>query len=245
MNAESSADPRFDPAVVEAVIQAISSPNTEPDVEGLPEDGEVLRALLHSVVPVALDRYNTLGISADIAHASLADIGRKIDAYGGSADRPWLLKVLRGDVLTFGRLQFERNLSQGTRAMHIPEGDSLSPGSVDDAVAEARAWFGDDQIVCTSWLLDPGLHELGEHSNIVKFARLFDLVEPDGDVEPSRREESNREADHDVCRFVFRRPVPEVLDADLVVATTSLQRLVAARLRSGQHWAEPRGLLRT
>jgi hypothetical protein len=126
--------------------------------------------------------------------------------------------------------------------MHIPEGDSLSPSSVDDALAKARAWFGDDQIVCTSWLLDPGLHELGEQSNIVKFAGRFDLVETD--VEPGRRDEANREADHDVCRFVFRRPVPEVLDANLVTATTSLQRLVAARLRSGQHWAEPRGLLR-
>jgi hypothetical protein len=237
-----SADPRFNAAVVEAVIQAISSSKTEPDVAGLPQDGEQLRALLHSVEPVALDRYSALGLSADIAHASLVDIDRKIDAYGGSADHSWLLKVLRGDVITFGRLQFERNLSRGTRAMHIPEGDSLSSSSVDDAVAKARAWFGDDQIVCTSWLLDPGLHELGEHSNIVKFAGRFDLVETD--VEPSRQDEANREADHDVCRFVFRRPVPEVLDANLVVATTSLQRLVAARLRSGQHWAEPRGLLR-
>jgi hypothetical protein len=241
VNAASVA-PGFDAAVVAAVIRAISSPNSEPDVAGLPQDGEQLRALLHSVEPVALDRYNALGLSAEIAQASLADVDRKIDAYGGSADRPWLLKVLRGDVLTFGRLQFERNLVDGTRALHIPEGDSLSPESVTDAVAQARAWFGDDQIVCTSWLLDPGLHELGEHSNIVKFAQRFDLVETD--VEPSRREESDREADHDVCRFVFRRPVPEVLDADLVVATTSLQRLVAARLRSGQHWAEPRGLLR-
>jgi hypothetical protein len=246
VNAASATDPRFDHAAVEAVIQAISSPTGEPDVGGLPEDGEALRALLHSVVPVALERHNTLGISADIAHASLADIDRKIDAYGGSADHSWLLRVLRGDVLAFGRLQFERSLVDGTRAMHIPEGDSLSPESVEDAVAQARAWFGDDQIVCTSWLLDPGLYELGEHSNIVKFARLFDLVEPDveGDVEPSRRDESNREADHDVCRFVFRRPVHEVLDTNLVVAATSLQRLVAARLRSGQHWAEPRGLLR-
>jgi hypothetical protein len=111
-------------------------------------------------------------------------------------------------------------------------------------VDQARAWFGDDQIVCTSWLLDPGLCELGEQSNIVKFARLFDLVEPDAEVGTSRREESNREADHDVCRFVFRRPLPDVLDANVVVATTSLQHLVVSRLRSGRHWVEPRGLLR-
>jgi hypothetical protein len=243
VNVESGTDPRFDPAVVEDVIRAISSPNPEPDVAGLPQDGEQLRALLHSVEPVALERYNTLGISAEIAHASIADVDRKIDAYGGSADRPWLLKVLRGDVLTFGRLQFERELKEGTRAMHIPEGDSLSPASVQDAVARAKAWFGNDQIVCTSWLLDPGLLELGEASNIVKFARLFDLVE--SEVEPSHRDEANREADHDVCRFVFRRPVNEVLDEDLVVATTGVQRIVASRLRSGQHWAEPRGLLRS
>lgn len=174
--------------------------------------------------------------------ASLADIDRKIDAYGGLADHSWLFGLLRGDVLTFGRLQFERTLKDGTRAMHVPEGDTLSPGSVEGALAQARDWLGQDQIVCTSWLLDPGLHEMGEESNIVKFASRFDLLETV--AEPSWRVQPNHEADHDVCRFLFRRPLHEVLDANLVVATTSVQRLVAARLRSGQHWVEPRGLLR-
>jgi hypothetical protein len=200
---------------------------------GLPVDE--LAAVLAAVDDDARERYAGLGIAEDVMVDSLADVARKLDAYGATVDRPWLVELLRGDVLTLGRLQFERAAGADGRALHIPEGGALTPAAVDDSLERARDYFGAGGIHCTSWLFHPALLALSEHSNIVAFARRFEV----GAVEPSP------EGSAAAAKFVFRRPLAEVLDSAAVVATSRVERIVAQHLRSGRHWAEPRAILRS
>ncbi|MCU1404473.1 MAG: hypothetical protein JWQ43_776, partial [Glaciihabitans sp.] len=138
------------------------------------ELGELTRVLL-AVEEAARERHLRAGIPLDITAATLADVGRKLDAYGATVDRPWLVSLLRGDVLAFGRLQFEATMPDDGRALHIPEGGSLTATEVDDALARADAFIGGRTVVCTSWLFDPALAALPETSNISAFVRRFDV----------------------------------------------------------------------
>jgi hypothetical protein len=104
-----------------------------------PESVDALAPALVAVVPDALARHRTLGVPREVTEATLADVGRKIEAYGATVDVPWLVGLMRGDVLALGRLQFERATGDdGSRAIHIPEGESLRPDLVDASLAEAR-----------------------------------------------------------------------------------------------------------
>jgi hypothetical protein len=183
--------------------------------------------------PLAVARYRELGIPDDITAQSLADVGRKISAYGATVDLPWLVSVMRGDVLAFGRIQLERKTVDGARALHIPEGGPLDPDEIDRSLAAGRAFLGDDPVVCTSWLLDPLLLELPAQSNIAAFARRFTVDEV----------VRSEEADHAVAKFVFRLPLAEALALPPAVLKTSVERRVYTHLRSGAHWSEPRGIL--
>lgn len=223
-----------DPDLISSLAHAIDSSTSHLDLRGVPYTLGSLTAALREVEPLAVNRYKCLAIPIGVTQASLADVGRKIRVYGAAAELPWLVGLLRGDVLTLGRLQFERTLKAGTRAMHIPEGRPLQRAVVDASLASARTYFGDDPIVCTSWLLDPSLEALPATSNIVNFAQRFEIGAFNAD----------EEADLAVAKFVFKRPLQEILDPNKFVPSTSVQRLVIARLRAGFHWSEPRGTLR-
>jgi hypothetical protein len=194
---------------------------------------DLANALL-AVEPESVARYESLGIPPDTTRSTLADVGRKLDTYGTAADRPWLVSLLRGDVLAFGRLQFEREVDAAGRALHIPNGGPLTPAAVDHSIGLSREFFGPSGIHCTSWLFDPALLALPETSNIAAFVHRFDV----GPVEPSL------EASESAARFVFRRPLADVLDPTLVVPKSRVERIVVEHLRSGAHWSEPRSTLR-
>jgi hypothetical protein len=74
----------------------------------LSSDVAELAAAPLAVKPQALGRHESPGSPADITRSSLADVGRTLDTYGMTADRPGLVSLLRGDVLAFGRLQLGR-----------------------------------------------------------------------------------------------------------------------------------------
>lgn len=226
--------PADDPVVsrLRAAVRGVVAP----DAGDLPRDA--LSAALVAVVPDALERHRQLAIAEHITAATLLDVGRKIDAYGATVDIPWLIGLLRGTVLALGALQFERTAEPAGRAIHIPEGEPngspLRPENVDASLAEARTLFGAGPLVCTSWLLDPTLLRLPPQSNIVAFARRFD-------VEATAPSDDGDEA---AAKFVFRRPLAAVLNPALTQPHTALERLVAGNLRAGGHWSEPRGVLR-
>lgn len=233
------ADAPAAPDVVERLRDALSddSPGDARRLEPAIPVRDVLPALV-AVTPEALERHRRLGVPEDVSRDTLADVGRKVRAYGATTDIPWLVGLLRADVVALGRLQLERVAEPTGRAVHIPEQGPLDPAQVDDALGRARAMFGPGPMTCTSWLLDPTLRTgLPPSSNIVRFAERF-AVDPDADPE-----EHPGAGDAAVAKFVFRRPLAEVLDPEAVVPRTRLERLVADHLRAGGHWTEPRGVL--
>lgn len=199
---------------------------------------DLLPALVASV-PEALDRHRALGLSEEVSRDTLADVGRKVSAYGASLPPDWLVGLLRADVVALGRLQFGRLPEAGRHAVHVPELGPLLPSLVDASLRRAAEELGATAFTCESWLLDPLLAAgLPAGSNIVRFAARFAVpavVRPQG-AAPTP-------ADREVARFVFRRPLEEVLDAAAVTPRTTLERLVAHQLRSGGHWTQPPGVL--
>lgn len=197
---------------------------------------DLVPALL-AAVPDALARHARLGLPAEVTRDTLADVGRKVAAYGAATDTGWLVALLRADVVALGRLQLARVPVGGAHAVHVPEGGPLTPAAVDESLARAAPVLGADAFTCESWLLDPLLPAgLPAGSNIVRFAARFALppvVRPTGPGAVP--------ADHAVAKFVFRRPLADVLAA--VTPATRLERLVAAHLRGGGHWTEPVGTL--
>ena len=199
---------------------------------------EALPALV-ALLPAAQERHRRLGIPPDVTRDTLADVGRKLRVYGAAADVPWLLTLLRGDVVALGRLQFERVAEPDGHAVHVPEQGPLDPPRVDAALRRAAAELGARSFTCTSWLLDPTLQALPATSNVVRFAARFTV--PPHDPPPPGGEPTHD--DLEVVRFVFRRPLVEVLDPALTVGRTRLEHLVLEHLRAGRHWTEPRGTL--
>ncbi|MCL2516270.1 MAG: hypothetical protein FWD85_12695 [Microbacteriaceae bacterium] len=197
-------------------------------------------AAVEAAVPEARARLEALGIPAAVQTASLADIDRKVRVYGDNGIRGWVVGLLRGDVVQLGRLQFERAAGVPGRAVHIPELGPLDPVAVDEAFATARRFFGDGRrFVCTSWLLDPRLQQLGAGSNIVAFQNRF---EPVPGAAPEGATAEGEEGDEAVAKFAFGVPLHR-LDRRAAPATTPVQRIVAGVWRAGGAWREPTGLL--
>ncbi len=151
-----------------------------------------------------------------------------------------------------------QELKPGASAVtiHIPEGGPLDMDAVDDSLRAARGFFADvfgvdyPVAICTSWLLDPRLAEyLRPESNIVRFQKMFALVDPEGTREPGRatqggpggRDPAYSDGDRDVFRFIFQTPR---VDPDAVEPATSLERAAVDLIRSGGHWRVPTGWLR-
>lgn len=212
-------------------ILAAADPDT--DVTPVPPAEEIVPALVE-VVPDALARHRRERIPEHITRASLLDVGRKHRLYGAASVLSWLLGILRGDVVEVGRLQVERRAGPHGHALHIPETGPLDPPAVDRSLRSATALTNAHTFSCTSWLLEPVLREELPGSNIAAFASRFRIVstpEPDD------------AASEAVCKFVFRRPLREVLDPRLVTPRSRLEVVVAGRLRAGIPWSEPTGTL--
>lgn len=202
--------------------------------EGPPATGDEVLAALRALMPAARERQRALGIPDDVIEDTLRDVDRKHADYGAHTEVPWLMQILRGDVIELGRLQVERVRGAQGHGLHIPASGPLTPEAVDDSLRRIRALVGDATLVCTSWLLDPVLVEELPESNMAAFARRFELTGP---VE---RSDAGSAA---AAKFVFRRPLAEVLDPAVVTPVTRLERLVTSRLRAGLGWAEARGVL--
>lgn len=50
-------------------------------------------------------------------------------------------------------------------------------------------------------------------------------------------------ASAEVAKFVFRRSLADVLDPSLIVARSTLERLVVSTLRAGENWIAPLGII--
>jgi len=223
-----------DPDLVAQLRRLIRAPGPLPDQLGISADADALVAALTAVAEDAGARHRELGVDEEVTRATLQDVGRKHALYGAGSVLPWIVGILRADVVELGRLQVERRRGRHGHALHIPETGPLAPEAVGRSLARARALTGSTDFSCESWLLDPGLREDLAGTNIAAFAERFELVEA---AVPSAA------ASEDAAKFVFRRPLSDVRTAGLVTPHTRLERLVATRLRSGD-WTAPVGVLR-
>lgn len=192
----------------------------------------VARALIE-LVPDALERHREADVPPEVTRETLADVGRKHRLYGAATVVPWALELMRADVLSAGRLQVSMRESEHGHHLHIPELGPLLPADVDASLMRAAQLTGSTRFVCTSWLLDARLLQALAGSNIAAFAERFDIVSG---------EEETLLASEEAARFVFRRPLADVLDPALP-AETRLERVVASTLRSGRNWTMPTAVL--
>lgn len=120
--------------------------------------------------------------------------------------------------------------------LHIPSDAKLTPEACVESVRRAREFtmqyfpdWSDAPIACESWLLSPALPDLlPESSNIVRFQRMFDLVETNPQAQDWRE-------------WVFRRNPASISD---LPEDTSLQRALKAHLLAGGTVGTGTGVLR-
>lgn len=155
-------------------------------------------------------KYQDMGLSRQVMLDTLKDIVTYTDIFSdikgelslGRMD--WIMKILSGKVIRFGRLQFglaasesdipKKGIKAGDTLLqcYIPRGDKLTKEACLDSINQAKAFFGDQYtIIVKSWLLDDTLKSiLDSDSNILAFQELFETV---------AKEESEA-----ILRYVFR-----------------------------------------
>lgn len=202
-----------------------------PDVDR----GELLEAMagLHGEAVAALIGR---GFPASVAVASLADIVRKVETYGDLVADDWLLAVFTGEVVTLGRLQFERRAGRRGRNLHIPELGPLDPDAVDRSLAWAARTFGDGApLICESWIFDDRLGELSATSNLRRFVDRFDRRPTAPSLDGARS----------LAKFVFRSTPEDVVGEPLRAQASSLERIAYRALSGDGVWSKGFGRLRT
>lgn len=176
------------------------------------------------------------GSPASVAEASLADIPRKVETYGDLVGDDWLLAVFNGEVVTLGRLQFERRAGRHGRNLHIPELGPLDRDAVDGSLALAARTFDDGApLICESWIFDDRLGELSASSNLRRFIERFDRTPAAPSLDGARS----------VAKFVFRSTPERVVVEPLRAQASSLERIAYAALTGDGVWSKGFGRLRT
>ncbi|MCL2099166.1 MAG: acyltransferase domain-containing protein [Oscillospiraceae bacterium] len=149
--------------------------------------------------------YKEKNIPEDILFATADDlsvwINRHHNWFGewGLSEFGWLTLHIRAKIFKLGRLQFEPaavnepppeesglNLKKGDNflSVHIPRGGSLDAEACLDSFERAKEFFPKylnydfKAFGCFTWLFDPDFVKLlPQHSNILKFQRLFNIYE--------------------------------------------------------------------
>jgi GNAT domain-containint protein/N-acyltransferase family protein len=185
------------------------------------------------------------GVPADVSAATLRELGQQVWVHRltfgvlGLHTYGWLPVTWSGSLYWLGRLQFNLELLDGgwVCSTHIPRSGPLDPAAVDASFAAAAAFFPAhfpdrpvQDLWCSSWLLDPTLVQgLDPASNMARFQARWRLY---GEPMPG---------DEDALFFTFARRGE--VDLATLPRDTTLQRVVADRLREGGHWAVRTGRL--
>lgn len=200
-------------------------------------------------------QYEQKGIDKAYLYDNLTDFPRwlntwsdlKGELYLGELD--WFIWHFRMKLFKIGRLQFNMNgakfdapeygLRKGDPVidMHIPASGPLLKEECVQSVAMAREFFAKfypeyhfDCFTCSSWLLWEGLSEyLGENSNILKFQKLFDIVET--------------EKRDSIISFVLRWQTKRE-DVGAVVPKSEFARKVKEKAMAGEAFYVGKGVIR-
>lgn len=152
----------------------------------------------------AYKEYQKRGIEDQIYFDTFRDIAiwnrecRRRYGEEGLIEEEWIGKSVRLQLFRLGRLQFEpgilpkellgRNeiLTEGMPVIyvHIPAEEPLEEYACRESFRKAETFFGKEYRIylCESWLLSPRLKDiLEEDSNIIRFQKLFELIQVDED----------------------------------------------------------------
>lgn len=209
-----------------ALRSMLTSGRSQP-VPGVERD-ELVAAMagLHEEAIAAL---MTRGFPASVGEASLADIPRKVEAYGDLVGDDWLLAVFSGEVVALGRLQFERRAGRQGRNLHIPELGPLDPGDVDASLAWAARIFDDGApLICESWIFDDRLGDLSASSNLRHFIERFDRTPTAPSLDGARS----------LAKFVFRSTPERVVAEPLRALASSVERIAYSALVGDGVWSK-------
>jgi hypothetical protein len=208
-----------------------------------------------AALPYVQRYFHTRGIPADIAQATLADLGRNIQVHhkreniGGLGVMWWLMLHFRGAIYQLGRLQFERvrlseqmvnamrdagcKVSDDEHALSIHIPDFIGPMTDDaceDSIRQAREFF-------KRFFPDEPVRYGVCHSWLLD-PQLKAYLRPESNIikfqdrfvlGPAGDDNSNES----VLRFVFG-PILEELDA--YPQRSSLERAVIANIKAGKAW---------
>jgi len=225
--------------------QGPSWPGYEPGADPFGTGVLPLLALV-ATEPDLVAFHRSRGVPAEVSAATLRELGQQVWVHRltfgtfGLHTYGWLPVTWSGSLYWLGRLQVNLQVLEGGARVcstHIPRSGPLTPDAVDDSFARAAAFFPAhfpdkpvQDLWCSSWLLDPTLAQgLDPASNMARFQSRWRLY---GDPMP---------ADEDALFFTFASRGE--VDLDELPRATSLQRLVADRLRGGGHWSSCTGLV--
>ncbi len=166
----------------------------------------------------------------------------------------WTGRQLSGLLFRIGMLEYEMTQAvipdeDGTGkaaekrnviSVHIPSDSTLTEEKCRESIRASEAFFREffperssDPYVCSSWLLSPALRELlGEGSNILRFQRMFRIVEWDQDS-------------RGFTEWVFKHNEERQgeLTPEELPEHTSLQRRMKQHLQAGGKVGEGFGIL--
>lgn len=164
-------------------------------------------ALVYAFLPTVWDRYKKRDISEEIFWDTMSDIKIWIDDHrartgeDGLYELHWIMHHMNLNIFKIGRLQYQKlfwffktpydkngvKISFGDKIinMHIPRGEKLDIEACEKSLQMAKEFFAEyfpefpnDKYMCHSWLLYPHNKDfMPDGSNILKFAKMFDIVE--------------------------------------------------------------------
>lgn len=164
-------------------------------------------ALVYAFLPTVWDRYKEKNISEKIFWDTMSDIKIWIDDHrartgeDGLYELHWIMHHMNLNIFKLGRLQYQKlfwffktpydkngvKISFGDKIinMHIPRGEKLDIKECRESLQIAKEFFAkyfpeypDNKFMCHSWLLYPHNKDfMPEGSNILNFAKMFDIVE--------------------------------------------------------------------
>lgn len=219
-------------------------------------------ALVYAYLPITKHEYDKKGISENIFYSTMDDIRIWIDDHksrtneDGLFELNWIWLHLSLNIFKLGRLQFQKcryydktpynkngkNIKFGDKVLniHIPRGGKLDVDECKKSVENAKSFFkkyypkyDNDKFICHSWLLyGDNSKYMNENSNILKFAKMFDVV-------------SQKEAPEQAILWLFGNKVKNqeliknknetgiYLDTNILNADTDLQKSAIEYINRG------------
>ena len=218
--------------------------------------------LVYAYLPITKNEYDKKGISYKIFYDTMSDIKIWIDDHkdrtnnDGLYELNWINLHLSLKIFKLGRLQYQmffyydkkpynkngKTIKLGDKILniHIPRGEKLDINECEKSIKQSKDFFkkyypeyANAEYICHSWLLySENKKYMNENSNIIKFAKLFDIV-------------SQKQAPSQAILWLFGKKISNAqliknkattgvyIDTNKLNAKTSLQKSAIKHINNG------------